>query len=151
MSKTLVKDIVTLIERGWRPYSLDVAPESIVYDRLDCPYAANKKGKMPVWFVRGDIFLCLGCVRRCCLSRPEGFMTLLPLRYSVVNAPYALTPWEMVERRALLQVHEVAYCLNISDRNVYTWIDEGKLRSTNDKPVRVPVEDVKFKMLDLDE
>jgi excisionase family DNA binding protein len=55
---------------------------------------------------------------------------------------YQLTPAEMVTRKTLLRVDEAAYCLNISERQVYNWIAEGKLRRVKEQPVRVPAVDV---------
>ena len=41
-----------------------------------------------------------------------------------------------------MRVDEAAYCLNISERQVYDWIAEGKLRKARGTPIRVSAEDV---------
>lgn len=152
MTKTKIKDIIWLIDQGWRVYN--AVPNSRIYDRLNCQYAPEvcedgrkkRKNREPVWFVHSDNFVCIGCPRRCSLSRPEGFILPLPIQYEERKQPYTLTPAEMVQRKSLLRVDEVSYCLNISERTVYDWIAEGKLRRTEDLPVRVPSEDVAYRM-----
>lgn len=139
MSKTLIDDIVKLIRDGWRPYR--AAAQGHVYNTLAC-----QRQKKAYWFVRGDVFLCVGCARNCSLSRPEGFALPLPLNYPQPPEPYTLTPLEMVQRKCLLNVYEAAYCLNCSDRVVYRWIEQGKLRRLKDLPVRVLAKDV-FRMM----
>jgi excisionase family DNA binding protein len=64
---------------------------------------------------------------------------------------YTLTPQEMVKKRFLLRVGEAAYCLNISGRQVYDLINEGKLIRLKDKPIRIKAEDVEIMMNDFDE
>lgn len=64
---------------------------------------------------------------------------------------YTLTPQEMVKKRHLLRVKEAAYCLNLSERQVYNLIAEGKLIALKDKPVRIKAEDVAVMMNDFDE
>lgn len=135
MSKTLITDIVTLTREGWRPYN--ASPQSAVYERLDC-----ERSKKAYWFVRGDIFLCVGCARRCSLVRPEGFSLPLPLLYPVPAQPYSLTPMEMTQVKHLLNVFEAAYCLNCSHRMIYRWIETGDLRAAKGRPRRVLAADV---------
>ncbi|WP_294622929.1 helix-turn-helix domain-containing protein [uncultured Bilophila sp.] len=145
MSRTLIMDIVRLTRDGWRPYS--GRPEGYVYERLGCPYLLAQRGK-PYWFVKGDLYLCVGCVRRCSLSRPEGFPAQLPIRYPEPRQPYTLTPYEMVEKKPLLTVEEAAYCLNVSKRTVYDYIDLGKLNVLKEGPKRVSSRDVRRMMED---
>ena len=157
MTVAKIRNIIELVNSGWRAYS--AAPDSSVYAKLGCPYAPEttddgkkkRKAKAPFWFVNSDSFLCIGCNRQCALFRPEGFMQPLPINYKRPCEPFALSPAEMVQRKSLLRVDEVAYCLNIKERSVYDWIAEGKLRGTKDKPVRVPVEDVAFYMNNFEE
>lgn len=143
MNRKLISDILLLINGGWRPYSLK--PEKSVYERIGCALVGVKR-KEPVWFVREDIFLCISCSKGCTLNRPEGFVLPLPMPAPKTERkeafPFQLTPGEMVRHKALLRVDEAAYCLNISERQVYDWIAEGKLRSVKDKPIRVSAEDV---------
>jgi excisionase family DNA binding protein len=145
MSIAFVRSIIELVKAQWRPYNYE--PEPGVYVRLKCPYVdaeGKKKGrKRPFWFVRGDTFICVACFKGCSLIRPEGFIAALPVQYAAKRtAPFQLSPAEMVARKALLRVDEAAYCLNISERQVYDWIAEGKLRRAKEQPVRVSAEDV---------
>ena len=78
MSRTLITDIVQLTRDGWRPYGGQ--PEGYVYERLGCPYLLTKRNR-PYWFVKSDLYLCVGCARRCSLVRPDGFPLPLPIRY----------------------------------------------------------------------
>lgn len=148
MSKTLIREVVILTHDGWRPYSAE--PEGNVYKRLQCPFAMTGSRNRPYWFVKGDIFLCLGCGRRCSLSRPAGFILPLPINYPQPKQPYTLTPAEMVSRKALLLVKEAAYCLNVSESKVYRYINEGKLNTLKDAPKRVSAADVRKMMEDFE-
>lgn len=143
MSRTLITDIVQLTRDGWRPYGGQ--PEGYVYERLGCPYLLTKRNR-PYWFIKGDIYLCVGCARRCSLTRPDGFPLPLPVRYPKPPQPYTLTPYEMVERKPLLTVEEAAYCLNVSKRTVYDYIDLGKLNVLKEGPKRVSSRDVRRMM-----
>ena len=67
------------------------------------------------------------------------------------DEPYQLSPDEMVSHKNLLRVDEAAYCLNVSERMIYDWVAEGKLRRLKDSPVRVAAEDVAFLMKDFEE
>jgi len=153
--KTIIDDIVKLVANGWRPYRGHV--ENRVYAEVSCPHAplsddakaaGAKRGKaVPSWFCRADIFLCLGCGRRCSLNRPKGFQAPLPIKYpNSQKTPYTLTPQEMVTKLRLLTVNQAAYCLNASQGQIYNWIAEGRLRRLKERPVRIPVEDVREEM-----
>lgn len=152
MNRKFVNDMMLLLSSGWRPYSLK--PDVTVYERVGCPFI-NIKRKDPVWFVREDVFLCVSCNKSCTLTRPEGFIVPLPMAVQNMDKkdplPFKLTPGEMVSHKALLRVDEAAYCLNISARQVYSWIAEGKLRRVKDAPVRVSAEDVALLMSDFEE
>jgi hypothetical protein len=141
MTTAFIKNLISLVYAGWRPYNYKPRPS--VYEKLECPHAGAKRGTKPFWFVRGDIFVCVACTKGCSLSRPDEFYLPLPIRYSEApQNPYTLTPAELVKCKKLLRVDEVAYCLNVSERLVYAWIAEGKLRKLTELPVRVPAEDV---------
>lgn len=148
---TLIHDIINLIRNGWRPYTGLVAPQ--VYERQQCQIASRKGGRRPYWFVREDIFVCVGCGRRCSLSRPTGFVIPLPIKYQTMppDQPYSLSPQEMVARHDLLNVRQAAYCLNVSERTIYDYIAEGKLIRLREKPVRVRAKEVRELRNDFDE
>lgn len=149
MSRTLIQDVVKLTKAGWRPYNAQ--PDRSVYEKLGCSLVL--RGKKPFWFVREDVFCCLGCATHCCLTRPAGFPLPLPLpvRYVMPDRPYALTPAEMVERKNLLTVREASYCLNVSERQVYDWLAEGRLVALKERPIRVRSTEIKAMMLNFDE
>jgi excisionase family DNA binding protein len=139
-----------LVQVGWRPFNHP--PQASVYEKLKCPHAGTKGRIKPFWFVRGDIFTCVSCSKGCTLSRPAGFYIPLPIPFSErPEAPFTLAPSEMVTRKALLRVDEAAYCLNISERQVYDWIAEGKLRKAKEQPIRVSAEDVCSYMTNFEE
>lgn len=153
MRKSKIRSIIELIGSGWRAYNAE--PEITVYTRLNCLYAPEapkdggkkRKSNQPFWFSRGDSFLCIGCNRVCTLFRPAGFIKPLPINYKErPGTPHTLSPAEMVRCKSLLRVDEAAYCLNISERSIYDWLAEGKLRRTEDSPIRIPAEDVAFYM-----
>lgn len=150
MSKSLIKNVVKLVNESWRPYNAQPVDE--VYERLGCAYLKAKSGKVqPYWFVRQDVFLCVGCPKSCSLVRPAGFQLPLPIHYPEGDEPFTLTPQEMVARRHTLNVREAAYCLNVSMRTVWAWVAEGKLVALKEKPVRVRASDVAKMMEDFDE
>lgn len=149
MSKNLIKHVVRLVNDGWRPYDGEPRPE--VYDRLSCPHVNGKPHKRPHWFTRGDIFCCISCERVCSLVRPSGFPPILPINYPPVDEPFMLSPQELVSKRHTLRVDEAAYCLNVSERQIYNMVAEGKLVALREKPVRVRAADVASAMEDFDE
>ena len=151
MSKARIREIVTLTREGWRPY--DAEPERSVYERLGCTHVLRGNRRKPFWFVRGDVFCCIGCADHCTLNRPAGFPLPLPIRYSSIPSeqPYSLTPQEMVNRHDILNVRQAAYCLNVSERTIYDYIAEGKLIRLKDSPVRVRSKEVKELRGDFDE
>lgn len=146
MSKSTIRDVVTLTREGWRPYN--ATPAGTVYDGLGCPSRTKAN-----WFVREDVFCCVGCSSRCSLTRPAGFPLPLPIKYPAAppDRPYNLTPREMADRLHVLTAKQAAYCLNISERLVYDWIAEGKLIRLRENPVRVRAEEIRRMMQDFDE
>lgn len=149
MSKTLIRDIIELTNAGWRPYP--AKPDNAVYVRIGCPNWQKQK-PAPFWFVRDHLYLCVGCVSRCLLENPAGFMPMLPIRR--LNAPqpfYSISPKEMIDRHDLLTVRQAAYCLNVSERTIYDYIAEGKLVRLREYPIRVRASEVKAMLENFDE
>jgi excisionase family DNA binding protein len=150
MSIAFIKNLISLVQGGWRPYNH--APRASVYEKLQCPHADTRGRTKPFWFVRGDIFVCVSCSKGCTLTRPDGFYLPLPIKYiEKPETPYLLSPAEMVTHKALLRVDEAAYCLNVSERQIYDWITEGKLRKVKEQPIRIAAEDVMFHMTNFEE
>ena len=140
--RTRIQEIVTLTKEGWRPY--DAEPDRSVYEKLGCNHALRGQKRKPFWFVRDDVFCCIGCADHCTLKRPAGFPLPLPIRYNVVlpEMPFTLTPQEMLARHDLLNVRQAAYCLNVSERTIYDYIAEGKLIRLRENPARVRTKEV---------
>lgn len=149
---TLIDEVVRLVREGWRPYQGTV--DAAVYEQRRCPrtpLSVQGKGKSkngPYWFNRGDVFLCIGCGRRCSLNRPDGFEAPLPIKYPTLckEMPYTLSPREMVAKLPLLTIRQAAYCLNVSERYARDLVDMGRLRRLQGEPVRVSAEDVQREM-----
>lgn len=138
---SIIKDIVFLINAGWRLFEGEV--ERKVYEKQDCPSLHNRRIS-PKWFSQGDKYLCVGCAKKCSLVRPAGFQARLELLYPEKHDQrYLLTPEEMLNRLKLLTVDQVAYCLNVSPGKVYKMLARSELASTDDNPKRVPVEEIK--------
>ena len=137
-----IDDALTLQRRGFVRYTGEV--DQMVYARLAC-----KLEKKAVWFVKGTTHQCLGCSRRCLLTDPAGFRALLvPLRMARHQAVFAELPQisakDLMFKKVALLVREAAYCLNVSEREVYNLIDEGVLeRASKRNPVRVTSESVR--------
>ena len=149
--RSRILEIVTLTREGWRPY--DAQPERGVYEKLGCPHVLKGRTRTPFWFVREDVFCCIGCADHCTLKRPSGFPLPLPIRYTRIpgERPFTLTPQEMLARHDLLNVRQAAYCLNVSERKIYDYIAEGKLVKLRDNPVRVRAAEVQELRMDFDE
>jgi excisionase family DNA binding protein len=139
--RNLVGEIITLMHDGWAAYRGRI--EEGVYDRLRC----HKPGQA-AWFVKGETYLCLGCDRRCLEQAPDGFQLALPApatgyRVVIADAP-ALTVRQLLDLGRPLRIDEVAYCMNVSRREVYYMIEDGRLQTVGDgKPVRVTPESVR--------
>lgn len=151
MSRTRIMDIVTLTRNGWRPYNAQ--PDPKVYETLGCESVLKGRKDRPFWFVRDDVFCCVGCAAHCTLKRPKGFPLPLPIRYPQPpqEPGYYLTPLEMLERHDLLNAKQAAYCLNVSERTIYNLIAEGKLVRLRENPVRVRASEVKALRENFDE
>lgn len=126
--------IMSFVERGWHPYAGRVAAE--VYESLGCP--APVFGK---WLYEGKgarEAVCVGCDRQCRTDCEKGF-TPPPSRVRNLyrDSYFTLSPSEMLKRFPLLRVRQAAYCLNMSERQVYDLIAEGKLLRTKSDPCRV--------------
>lgn len=150
MSRTRIMDIVTLTKNGWHPYG--AKPDQAVYEALGCTPVRNGRRDRPFWFVRGDVFCCVGCAAHCTLSRPAGFPLPLPVHPKKIPLQnYSLTPREMLARLDLLNTKQAAYCLNVSERTIYNLIAEGKLVRLREMPVRVRAAEVKALCENFDE
>ena len=65
---------------------------------------------------------------------------------------FTLTPQQLIKRRHLLTTREAAYCLNLSERKIYSMVYEGELIALRDRGViRIRATDVEAMMNDFDE
>lgn len=136
---SIVKDVVKLVGAGFMLYGGEV--ETTVYDRVKCP-----KPKKAAWFVRRGTYLCMGCGRQC-RTTGEGFRLLLPFprqtRVLVADVP-ALTVAQLLDLGRPLRVDEAAWALNVTEREIYALVDEGRLaRAGAGRPLRVSAESVR--------
>ncbi len=142
-----VKEILALIDQGWRPYNEQ--PQHSVYESLSCTIYEKKR---PAWFVKGDKFVCITCSKKCALFRPAGFRPPIPVRYDEKKmGGFALTPRELAMKKELLNMREICYCLNVSYQKAYGWVKEGRLTCLKDMPIRVRASEVLAMMDDFDE
>lgn len=151
MSRSKIMDIIALTREGWQPYT--GRPAKSVYEKLECGVTPQNNRSRPFWFVRGDVFCCIGCASRCILKNPSGFIYPLPFGYPAgpKHPPYTLSPKEMAERHDLLNAKQAAYCLNVSERTIYNYIAEGKLVRLKENPVRVRASEVRALRENFDE
>lgn len=133
---------------GWRPFEGVIKKEFT----QTLPCAGGSAKDVPFWIYRGDIYLCLGCHQSCTSDRSHSFSHAINVRH---NTPpkdvYCLSPKEMLVKKALLNVHQAAYCLNVSNKAVYKYIYDGRLPATKDKPLRVRSSDVAAMIENIDE
>ncbi len=138
-----IDDILKVLGRGYQVYQGPV--ESAVYRALSCA-----KPKRARWFVRDGRYVCLGCGRGCCWTN-GGFQPVLlsqrarPGRVMLAELKI-VTPEQLLAAKSLLRVDEVAYCLNVSPREVGKLIDEGRLVKHVARPIRVTAESVRGEM-----
>jgi len=137
------KEYADLFGKGFRPYKGNILGN--VYERLKC-----KDPKKAFWICKWPLLYCFGCNQRCCPTS-EGFQAMLPEGDVRLHGKFSITPGEMVKAKSLLRADEAAYCLNISQSQVYALANEGKLDRHVDLPFRVTSESVinEMKRIDL--
>lgn len=143
--KSRIDQIIKLTQTGWRAYEGQAT--AAVYDKQECEKSRRGRAR---WFAKGDLLVCIGCERACTLSCPEGFQLPLFKYPPAPNPVFRLLPEELMKVRKLLTVNEVAYILNVSARCVRGMIYEGRFRATKDKPLRIPVEDIRAEVKNVD-
>jgi len=143
--KSKIDQIIKLTQCGWRAYEGQAT--AVVYDNLQCDKGQRGRAR---WFARLEMLVCIGCERNCTLSCPDGFQ--LPLfKYPAPPRPsFRLSPDELLAKRKLLKIDEAAYVLNVSARQVRSMVHEGRLSVTRDAPQRIPVEEVRAMIRDVD-
>lgn len=143
-----IERIMFLTERGWYPYegSVDIS----VYEQLKCPAPLFAK-----WLYEGKDALeaaCVGCERYCTVDCSTGFKSISKRPQQPYRGHYfSLSPMEMVKRFHVLTVQQAAYCLNVSIRTIYTYVDMAKVTVLKTRPLRIKAKDVYKMMNDFDE
>lgn len=146
VKKRIVSDVLKMVERGWRPY--EGRPTAEVYDALNCE---QRPSGLSYWFAKGPAVCCVGCERACTMPCPPPGFQLPLFTYPPPSGPvFRMSPDELLSKRKLLQVHEVAYVLNVSTRHVHRMIQHGRLLATKKRPARVPVEEVRAALNEVD-
>jgi len=142
-----IRDMLDLLERGFRHYSGHVPEEYYTVRRCRTPQKAE-------WFSRPwseehkqTRYVCLGCSRRCWAIDPVGWQMLLPVGDSrpgaVVFAPMMpLTADDLLRMRRVLRVDEACFVLNIGRTTFYEWTQDGRLDVVPGTPIRVTVQSV---------
>ncbi|QAZ66753.1 helix-turn-helix domain-containing protein [Solidesulfovibrio carbinolicus] len=138
---SIIDDVLKLLDKGYLPYQGQI--EGHVYEPLGC----GPKRK-PRWFWKERKYVCLGCVKRCCLVDPVGFELMLPVTYQTKKLAFASLPAvsarELVTKKAWLTIAEVAFVLSIGRSKVWEMIQEGRLEKHPDSPpARVLTESVR--------
>lgn len=138
---SIIDDVLKLLDKGFLPYQGHV--EGHVYESLGC--GSTRK---PRWFWKDRKYVCLGCTKRCSLVHPVGFELMLPVSYQTKKLAFARLPavsaWDLVKKKALLTIPEVAFVLSIGRSKVWKLIQDGRLEKHPDSPpARVTTESVK--------
>lgn len=139
--RTKVREILDLLRDGYAPYRGPV--EGTVYEGVDC-----RTPKAATWFCKGRTYICLGCARHCTLAHPSGFQLTLPRtgpRTTVVFAELpSVTVEDLLATGRPLRPDEAAWVLNVSRREVYELVDEGRLEPAGGgRPLRVTSDSVR--------
>jgi len=142
MTTRHLKEFADLYGKGFRPYHGEILPG--VYEELGC-----KEPKKAYWVCKWPILYCFGCGERCTPKAPHGFQVMLP-ENPTGTAKFSISPAEMLASKPFLRADEAAYCLCISQSQVYAITAEGKLIRHLDKPFRVTSESVKEEMNRID-
>lgn len=139
-SVSVFDDMLRLLQRGWVPYRGHVDGQT--YDGLGCKASGKAR-----WMHHGQKFVCLGCAKRCSLVDPAGFELLLPVSCQAKRLVFAVLPavsaQDLLDKKILLNVPEVEFILNVSRRQVYNLLEEGRLESHSDSPTRITAESVR--------
>lgn len=140
MSKAIFDDMLRMLQQGWVPYR--GAVDKAEYEGLACKTPAKAW-----WMHQKQKYVCLGCSKRCSLVDPAGFELLLPVTLQAKRLVFAVLPavsaQDLVEKKMFLNVPEVEFVLSISRRQVYHLLEEGRLESHSDAPVRITAASVK--------
>lgn len=147
MTTRNLKDFADLYGKGFRVYYGIIDPA--VYVRLECRHPEKA-----FWICRWPILHCFGCSKRCVPQKTEGFQEVLivPEEKDDKAVPqFSISPEEMVEKKTLLRIDEVMYCLRIGKNYAYRLAQEGVLVRHHRSPWRVTAASVKAEMMNVDE
>lgn len=141
MNSTLCRTLRKMLADGFEQYNGVIDPA--VYTRLKC-----SKPERAYWICNWPVLHCLGCNERCTPKNNVGFQIMLP-------KPDKSLIKKQAEVAALLQKRflrpdEAAQCLDVSERQVRNYVDEGILIRHVRPPLRITSESVKAEMEQLD-
>lgn len=148
---SVVKDILTLLDKGYMYYS-GYVPENFYRDRR-C-----QNPKKAEWFSRPlskehkhSRYICIGCRKRCSVADPAGWQVLLPVNPKRTSAVAFAPAWplsveELLNAKSVLRTDEAAWALNLSQNVIYDMIQDGRLDAVEGFPVRVTVESVRRRL-----
>jgi hypothetical protein len=140
MSKANFDDMLRMLQQGWVPYR--GAVDKAEYEGLGCKTPAKAW-----WMHQKQKYVCLGCSKRCSLVDPAGFELLLPVTLQAKCLAFAYLPavsaQELLKKKLFLSAPEVEFVLNVSKRQVYDLLDEGRLDRHSDLPLRITAESVR--------
>jgi len=137
-----IEDVLRMLQREFLPYKGHIQP--IVYEQLGC--SNSKKAR---WFEKQQHYVCIGCRRYCALANPEGFELALPVRNRRrARGYFAYLPQvsakSLLESKLVLRVDEAAWVLGVSEREIYNYVDDGRLvRASDLPPLRVTTDSVR--------
>jgi len=133
-------DLLRLLSREYVPYRGHI--DGRVYQSLGCARPGRAR-----WMHHEGKYVCLGCGKRCSLVDPAGFELVLSVGIQTRRLAFADLPvvsaQELLNKKMFLVVPEVEYILNVSKRQVYALLDEGRLERHPDPPTRITTESVK--------
>ncbi|EGJ51857.1 helix-turn-helix domain-containing protein [Desulfocurvibacter africanus] len=137
----IIDMLLKVLGAGYQPYQGHIEPDA--YTRLTCQNPERSR-----WFARELQFICLGCSRACAVVNPSGFQLVLPVsarkraKSCFANLPLVSAD-QLLRTKLLLRVDEAAFVLNISEREIRNYVDEGKLTAHPDAPLRVTADSVR--------
>lgn len=139
----LINQVLDVLSKGYRPYRGHV--DDAVYETICCDSPEDAS-----WFEHERRFICLGCQRHCALVDPPGMQLTIPMKvkssYGVVMLAQlpSVTVDEILATGRPLRPDEAAWALNVSTREIYYMVEDGRLNQAGSgRPLRVTSDSVR--------